>query len=40
MGRLVDLSPGHGYGLGFLIFTGFALVVMVINYFGMMRKKH
>ena len=40
MGRLVDLSPEYGYGLGFLLFTGFALVVMVINYFGMMRKKH
>ena len=40
MGRLVDLSPEHGYGYGFLLFTFFALLVMVINYFGMMRKKH
>ncbi len=40
MGRLVDLSPEHGYGWGFLLFTFFALLVMVINYFGMMRKKH
>ena len=40
MGRFVDLSPEHGYGLGFLLFTGFAILVMIINYFGMIRKKH
>ena len=39
MGRIVDLSPTNGYGLGFLLFTGFAILVMVINYFGMMRNK-
>ena len=40
MGRFADLSPDYGYGLGFLLFTGFAILVMVINYFGMIRKKH
>lgn len=40
MGHLVDLSPVHGYGWGFLLFTFFALLVMVINYFGMMCKRH
>ena len=40
MGRFADLSPDYGYGLGFLLFTGFATLVMVINYFGMIRKKH
>ena len=39
MGRLVDVSPQYGYGLGFLLFTFFALLVMIINYFGMIRKK-
>ena len=39
MGRLVDISPQYGYGLGFLLFTFFALLVMIINYFGMIRKK-
>ena len=39
MGRLVDISPEHGYGWGFLLFTAFAVLVMVINYFGMMRNK-
>ena len=39
MGRLADISPEHGYGWGFLLFTAFAVLVMVINYFGMMRNK-
>ena len=39
MGSLVDMYPETGYGLGFLIFTVFAVLVMVINYFGMIRKK-
>ena len=35
-----QMNLAYGYGWGFLLFTFFALLVMVINYFGMMRKKH
>lgn len=40
MGHVVVLSPDHGYGLGFLIFTGLAVLNIIINYFGMIRKNH
>ncbi len=39
MGKLVAVSPEHGYGLGFLVFTVLALLNIIINYFGMVRKK-
>jgi NNP family nitrate/nitrite transporter-like MFS transporter len=39
MGKLVAISPEHGYGLGFLIFTVLALLNIIINYFGMVKKK-
>ncbi|MGN1255179.1 MAG: hypothetical protein ACI4T9_11415, partial [Prevotella sp.] len=30
MGHVVVLSPEHGYGLGFLIFTGLAILNIAI----------
>lgn len=39
MGQIVGFSPEYGYGLGFLIFTVLAVFVMIINYFGMIKKQ-
>jgi NNP family nitrate/nitrite transporter-like MFS transporter len=36
MGHVVVLSPEHGYGLGFLIFTGLAIINIIIM--GMNRR--
>ena len=40
MGRLVDISPEYGYGGAFCSSPSSPCLVMVVNYFGMMRKKH
>ncbi|MGI6243284.1 MAG: MFS transporter [Prevotella sp.] len=38
MGQFVGMSTEYGYGLGFLIFTALAIMNIIINYFGMVRK--
>lgn len=38
LGALVDVDPVKGYGWGFLVFTACAVLVMIINYFGMVKK--
>ncbi len=39
MGQMVGLSDTRGYLLGFIVFSVLALLNMVINYFGMVKKK-
>ena len=39
MGKMTELYPDKGYGLGFILFTIFSLLNIAINYLGMIRKK-
>ncbi|MDL2059658.1 MFS transporter [Mesosutterella sp. AGMB02718] len=38
LGQFVAMSPEHGFGWGFLLFTALAVVNMLLNYFGMVRR--
>lgn len=38
LGQLVAMSPERGFGWGFLMFAALAVLNMLLNYFGMVRR--